>query len=219
MQTSENIQEVVGALLAAQAEFEVLSKSSNNPFFNSKYVALPDLVKAVNPVLAKHGLGVAQLVSNVDGSDALTTTLFHSSGQFISSTAMLHLVKNDPQAHGSAITYMRRYAYMSILGLVADEDDDGNAASISGGQRTPAKSYTKPSGGTNQGTSSGSGKPASEQMTRAVWAISHKGLNWDDSQMYDFLDEQTGRKINELSDLTFDEAKAVIDALKTLQEG
>jgi len=214
MQTSENIQSVVEALLKAQAEFEVLSKSSNNPFFHSKYVALPDLVKEVNPVLAKHGLGITQLVSNVNGADALTTTLFHSSGQFISSTAMLHLVKNDPQAHGSAITYMRRYAYMSILGLVADEDDDGNAAS----QAPAAKStYSKPA--TARPAAGASGKPATEQMTRAVWAISHKGLGWDDAQMLDFLDEKTGRKINELADLTFDEAKAVIDALKTLQEG
>jgi len=38
------------------------------------------------------------------------------------------MVKEDPQAQGSAVTYARRYAYMSVLGLVADEDDDGQRA-------------------------------------------------------------------------------------------
>jgi hypothetical protein len=41
----------------------------------------------------------------------------------------LYLVKDDPQGQGSAVTYARRYSYMSVLGLVADVDDDGNAAS------------------------------------------------------------------------------------------
>ena len=36
--------------------------------------------------------------------------------------------KEDAQAQGSAITYARRYALMSMLGLVADTDDDGEAA-------------------------------------------------------------------------------------------
>ena len=44
-------------------------------------------------------------------------------------TAALALSKKDPQAQGSAITYMRRYAVKSILGLEDGEaDDDGNAA-------------------------------------------------------------------------------------------
>jgi hypothetical protein len=53
----------------------------------------------------------------------------HESGEFISSTLTLKPVKDDPQGRGSAITYARRYAYASILGLVSDADDDGNRAS------------------------------------------------------------------------------------------
>lgn len=126
---SESITKLAQALLAAQAEFSAVPKGSDNPFFKSKYAALPDVVKHTTPVLAKHGLGVSQFVDNVNGEDALTTYLIHSSGEFISHSMLLHLVKDDPQAQGSAITYARRYSYMSCLGLVADEDDDGNAAS------------------------------------------------------------------------------------------
>jgi hypothetical protein len=37
-------------------------------------------------------------------------------------------LKADPQAVGSAITYARRYALAAIVGIVADDDDDGNQA-------------------------------------------------------------------------------------------
>ena len=140
---SETIQELAKALLAAQAEFSAVPKGSDNPFFKSKYAALPDVVKHTTPVLVKHGLGVSQFVDNVRGEDALTTYLIHSSGEFISHSMILHLVKDDPQAQGSAITYARRYSYMACLGLVADEDDDGNAASKPSVQRTTS---VKPSG-------------------------------------------------------------------------
>jgi hypothetical protein len=58
----------------------------------------------------------------------------------------LHLVKQDAQSHGSALTYAKRYSYMAALGLVADEDDDGNKASQSQQRtRSEAKPKAKPS--------------------------------------------------------------------------
>ncbi len=59
----------------------------------------------------------------------LVTTLRHVSGNTIEGMLPLEPAKpRDPQSMGSAITYARRYAYMAILGIAA-EDDDGNAAS------------------------------------------------------------------------------------------
>jgi len=133
MANSQDINELASALVAAQAEFSAVPKGSSNPLFKSKYAALPDVVASASPVLAKHGLAVTQSITFVNGSqgpiDALNTTLLHKSGQFIEHAMILHLPKNDPQGQGSAVTYARRYAYMAILGLVADDDDDGNAAS------------------------------------------------------------------------------------------
>lgn len=48
-------------------------------------------------------------------------------------------VKDDPQAVGSAITYMRRYALGAVLGLNIDNDDDGNAASGVGTPLVPMR--------------------------------------------------------------------------------
>jgi hypothetical protein len=125
---SPEINELAAALVAAQAEFGAVPKGSINPFFKSKYAALPDVVAHASPVLAKHGLAISQFISNQTGFDTLVTYLLHKSGQFMSHTMLLHMVKADPQAQGSAVTYARRYAYMSVLGLVADEDDDGQRA-------------------------------------------------------------------------------------------
>lgn len=125
---SETLSELVKALVAAQAEFTAIPKDSTNPFFRSNYAGLPVVVEKASPILAKHGLAISQHVCETD-DDGLITYLLHTSGEFIAHSMKLHLVKDDPQAQGSAITYARRYAYMAVLGLVADDDDDGNAGS------------------------------------------------------------------------------------------
>jgi hypothetical protein len=127
--TSEKIDELAKALIAAQAEFSAIPKGSVNPFFKSKYAALPEVISHTTPVLVKNGLAVSQHIDFDGANDILCTYLLHSSGQFIAHNMKLHLVKDDPQAQGSAVTYARRYSYMAVLGLVADEDDDGNMAS------------------------------------------------------------------------------------------
>jgi hypothetical protein len=219
MQASSEVGEIFKSLVKAQSEFSVIPKGADNPFFKSKYAALPDVVVAATPILSRNGLAISQLVTNVDGRDALTTVLLHESGQFISSTAPLHLVKNDPQAHGSAITYMRRYAYMAILGLVADEDEDGNAASFNQqqGRSNSQENSLRTAVASAAGRPSGSGKsPATEKQTRAIWAITHKSLNWNDMQMHEAILDVIGKDVRELGELTMDEAKQLIEHFNSL---
>lgn len=126
---SPEIAELAAALSAAQAEFTTIPKDSTNPFFKSSYAGLPTVVEAASPILSKHGLSISQFLGvNEAGDDTLTTWLLHTSGQFITESMRLYLTKKDAQSQGSATTYARRYAYMAVLGLVADNDDDGNAA-------------------------------------------------------------------------------------------
>ena len=123
-----DINELAAALVQAQAEFSAVPKTSVNPFYSSRYADLASVVKAAQPVLAKHGLAVSQHPTVVDGEPSLTTYLLHSSGQSLVSTMRLCAAKHDPQGQGAAITYARRFAYQAVLGLVADDDDDGNRA-------------------------------------------------------------------------------------------
>lgn len=121
--------ELYAALVAFQADLKPVDKSAANPFFKSKYAPLPAVMEVIQPLLAEHGLAVCQMVTRLEGQSALRTILVHKSGQSIQDTMPLLLTKADPQSQGSAITYARRYAIMAALGVVADEDDDGNAAS------------------------------------------------------------------------------------------
>lgn len=117
-------------LLTIQQKGVELQKTAINPHFKNKYVPLEEIIGAVVPLLNEHGIVLLQAVGHYEGTPVLVTTLLDSEGgERFESASPLILEKQTPQAVGSAITYMRRYALLSLLGLVADEDDDGNKAS------------------------------------------------------------------------------------------
>ncbi len=127
------------ALLAFQADAPTLQKDKINPAFRSKYLSLDSLMEQVLPALNAHGLIWTTLPGrDDDGAGVLRYELIHAaSGDRLGGTMPLLAAKPDPQGQGSAITYARRYSLMAVLGLVADEDDDGNRAS--GRQRAPER--------------------------------------------------------------------------------
>jgi len=124
------IDKISAALVALQSEMVTVDKSATNPFFKSAYAPLPEVMQTAQPLLAKHKLAVLLPLTNLDGESAIKTIIVHESGQMLEFDPLpLMLSKQDAQGQGSAITYARRYAIMSVLGMVADNDDDGNAAS------------------------------------------------------------------------------------------
>lgn len=123
---SESIAEITKALLAFHREVGKVKKGSDNPFFKSKYAALPDILDAISAPLEKSELVVVQFPA----ASGLTTQVSHVSGEWMRSTYEVSPKEaNNPQSLGSAITYARRYALAAALSLNVDEDDDGNAAS------------------------------------------------------------------------------------------
>jgi len=163
-QEPTGLNELATALVQFQSEVGAIPKDSSNPFFKSRYAGLPQVVETAGPILAKHGLSISQHIGYEDGHDTLETWLLHTSGQFLVSRMRLHLVKDDPQGQGSAVTYARRYSYMSILSLVADDDDDGNAASQ---PRQAPRQQSAP----QQAPQAGAGNPISEKQAKALYAI------------------------------------------------
>lgn len=115
-------------LLAAQLEFPKIKKDADNPFFKKKYASLDGILEDILPILHKHALFLVQNPITDGDRIGVHTQIFHSEGDFIESRFTMALAKNDPQGAGSAITYARRYALVSMLGLSVD-DDDGNTAS------------------------------------------------------------------------------------------
>lgn len=128
MEMSTDIKDLASALAKAQGEMRNAAKSSDNPFFKSKYADLAECLNVVREPLAKNGLSVMQANEGVaNGYMSVTTLLMHSSGQYIKTTGSFPIGKQDAQGNGSALTYARRYSLAAMLGI-AQEDDDGNAA-------------------------------------------------------------------------------------------
>jgi hypothetical protein len=119
------------ALLEAQKEFPTIKKEDKNPFFKSTYAGLPSILEVVLPILHKHGIVLTQFPVSEEGRIGVTTRLANAN-ECLDSTFTLPLAQNTPQGAGSAITYARRYALVSMLGLNVDDDDDGNEASKKG---------------------------------------------------------------------------------------
>ena len=127
MDTSDEITELATALAKAQGEMAGAKKDSANPFFKSKYADLASVWDACREALSTHGLAVIQSPSAEGMRVSVETLLAHSSGQWMRGTVSVTAKEDSPQAIGSAITYLRRYALQSFVG-VAPEDDDAEAA-------------------------------------------------------------------------------------------
>ena len=114
------------ALAEFQQEVPVIHKDTQG--YGYTYADLPKIFEVINPLLEKHGLGFTQPIRG----DSICTILFHiESGESLDSVISIPenvslKGMNDYQVLGSAITYLRRYAISSILGLVTDKDTDAS---------------------------------------------------------------------------------------------
>jgi len=125
---SESTKEIATALSTFQGKITAVKKDAVNPFYKSKYATLDTIWETIRKPLSENGLSVAQTMNVFGDKSLLETTLYHTSGEWISGIQLVNPVKDDPQSLGSAISYARRYSLSALLGIVADEDDDGNVA-------------------------------------------------------------------------------------------
>lgn len=149
MNQSEQINELAVALSKAQAVLEGAEKSAQNPHLKNRYADLGSVWDAIRKPMADNGLSVVQCLLETEPADGdsilLRTVLMHTSGQWIESVLRMPFAgskaTNAAQAAGSAITYARRYALSSMLG-VCPADDDASSAGEPGtrpAKREPSK--------------------------------------------------------------------------------
>ncbi len=155
------------ALFKLQGVMPAFQTDEINPHLHNKYLSINTMMPKLLVLLRSHGLLLVQAVSNIDGAPALHTTLTHvASGECIGHSAPLSSDKSTPQAQGSAITYMRRYALVAMLGLVIEKDDDGHAGSAPTTFKTaPAEPVATPDNQTAQATF---GQPQSSPFGAAL---------------------------------------------------
>lgn len=109
---------------------EAKVKTKTGGEYTYKYADLSDILPAVRPLLAKHGLSWSSTPTRADdGALVLRYRLLHVSGEAEAAEMPLGVSADcKPQELGSAITYARRYAITAQLNLATEEDDDGRAA-------------------------------------------------------------------------------------------
>jgi hypothetical protein len=127
---SPSVKHLGEAMLAVQDELAPVIKNATNDFKSSKYATLPKVQEACLPILRKHGLWLSQFTCTAEpGSMYLVTRIMHlESEEYQESHLLMPAPKNDPQGYGSALTYSRRYALQVAVGIVCEDDDDGNKA-------------------------------------------------------------------------------------------
>jgi len=135
MRESADISKIAPALVRAQGAMEnpprnrsVQVRTQAGASYTFRYATLDKITDMMRHMLAENGLCVLQPIVSTERGPALVTRLLHESGQWMECEVPLPALGNSPQAFGSMVTYVRRYAISAMLNISADEDDDGNRA-------------------------------------------------------------------------------------------
>lgn len=146
---SEQIDQIAAALAKAQAELRPAAKNGENPHLKNRYSDIAAVYEAIRDVLPHHGLAVAQMMlPRDDGKAHVRTLLMHTSGQWLAGECVMPCQQQGPQGTGSAITYARRYSLSAMVGVVSEDDDDGEGATRRGSQ--PARKQPAGKGSTGR---------------------------------------------------------------------
>lgn len=127
---TDDIGALAGALAKAQSGFApvkrdktVTVQKKTGGSYSFKYAPLESVLDAVRQPLADNGLVVVQVLD----AGNLVTSLIHESGAVLTGSVPIP-PGGDIKELGSAITYLRRYALQALLGIAAEDDDDGSRA-------------------------------------------------------------------------------------------
>jgi hypothetical protein len=135
--SSESISKIAEALAKAQAELENPEKSLTATIHSSfpreesrtfRYASLASGLEKIRKCLSKHEIAIVQATSieRDTGLIKLTTALVHSSGEQVSSDWPVCPVSETAAPHrmGAALTYARRYALFTLVGIAGEDDLD-----------------------------------------------------------------------------------------------
>ncbi len=117
------------ALVKAQSEMSHAVLDQVNPHFKSKFASLKSVIDAVKPALNNNGIAFVQEAVQVDGMTYIETVLYGHGETLRTGPVPVVADKQNAQGFGSGMTYAKRYSLSMALGVSAESDDDGNAAS------------------------------------------------------------------------------------------
>ena len=180
--SSETIGLIATALAKAQAELTNPEKSLNatirSPFPREqdrtfRYAPLSSGLDIVRKTLGQHEIATLQTtaIDQTAGMVHLTTTLAHASGEWIASDWPVCPIVDtaNPQRMGAALTYARRYALFTLVGIAGEDDLDAPdlCAGPTGPER-PLQPGNDNSPGQPRGTGNGRGRGSMKSEPRVI---------------------------------------------------
>lgn len=201
---------LAAALAAFQAEMPRVhkGKKANVGQYSYTYADLADITAAVAPVLAKHGLAFAGSARVAEGARyEVVGILSHASGE--EREGALPISGGSPQQLGSSITYMRRYLFGIMTGIVTDDDEDGALAS----RPAPQPQRQAPPPQAPPTPTAPDDKPVTDNTRKRMFALfNEKGIA--DEQQLPGINHVTGKQYTSRADITEADAQTVIEQLK-----
>jgi hypothetical protein len=134
--SSENVAAIATALAKAQTELSNPEKAMIGTIYNTRtnsqqnfrYASLSSGLDIIRKVLGSQQIAIAQTtdIDRTSGTVNLTTLLVHTSGEWISSDwPVCQLSETSaPRRMGAALTYARRYALFTMVGIAGEDDLD-----------------------------------------------------------------------------------------------
>lgn len=184
-------------------------KTAKAGSYSYSYADLGGILATVRTTLNGSGFSIMQALGNADdGRPTITTTLMHEGGHSERSTFAFN-AQPDMQKLGGAITYARRYALCAMLGVVAEDDDDGAYASqpppARAAKKAPAKAPAK---------APSNGEITAPQVKALSAAATAAGLT--DEDVAAIMREKYGLADGSRKGLRKDQASKLIESLTTL---
>jgi ERF superfamily len=149
--SSESVAALASALAKAQAELINPEKSLTAKIRTGRpgegersfrYAPLSSGLDIVRKTLGQHEIATVQTtaIDHTAGMVNLTTTLAHASGEWIASDWPVCPISEtaNPQRMGAALTYARRYALFTLVGIAGEDDLD--APDLCDGPLSPSSS-------------------------------------------------------------------------------
>jgi ERF superfamily len=134
--SSENVAAIATALAKAQTELSNPEKAMVGSIYNARtdsqqsfrYASLSSGLDIIRKVLGAQQIAIAQTtdIDRASGTVNLTTLLVHTSGEWISSDWPVCQLSETaaPRRMGAALTYARRYALFTMVGIAGEDDLD-----------------------------------------------------------------------------------------------
>ena len=134
--SSENVSAIATALAKAQTELSNPEKAMIGTIYNARsdssqrfrYASLSSGLDIIRKTLGGQQIAIAQTtdIDRSSGAINLTTVLMHTSGEWIASDWPVCSLSeiSQPRRMGAALTYARRYALFTMVGIAGEDDLD-----------------------------------------------------------------------------------------------